>query len=511
MPHRRTITWKKDSDGRRKLDRQGHPIPDTWRYYFEHDVPERGRVVRSLGTSHRRTAESRENRLLDLIEQGRADLVRAWLEGKVTLKQLQLATTDEKLGALTRELREAHRLEVSLKDASEKALKVKRGEVRRETTIESYRRVHRDFAAWAAREKEIEKKREEEAAKRKAEEAEEGERPAAQDREAAEEAPAAEEEVAAAASRAPERDHAEGGGRRKAPWDTDAYQKTGLKLPARQWITSDRVKEYLGARRLLGRSDRTVHNDKTALSMLGTYCYEKGWIEKPLDLKWQAHKVRIHWLTREQARDYLAEAEPGEERTFFGTLIGTGMRAGELLPRTAGEFLFEEAGGHGVHCRVRLGKTEDATRSLFVPTWAARLLRALIEARGLGPGDLLFTTKLRDFEYRHHEICARLGIRPREGPAGPAGQEVEGNPNYTIHDHRHTAAVHLARAGMPLNQLQRQLGHSTIEQTMRYAAFHPDYTDVAPYFDRVAERLGLDDLGEAAGGGEAREGAGDGA
>jgi len=239
---------------------------------------------------------------------------------------------------------------------------------------------------------------------------------------------------------------------------------------------------------------RTVHNDKTALSMLGTYCYVKGWIEEPLDLSWQAHKVRIHWLTREQARGYLAETEPGEERTFFGMLVGTGMRAGELLPRTAGEFLFEETSGHGVHCRVRLGKTEDATRSLFVPGWAARLLRALIEARGLGPGDPLFTTKLRNFEYRHHEICVKLGIRPKKGPAG---HEVEGNPNYTIHDHRHTAAVHLARAGMPLNLLQRQLGHSTIDQTMRYAAFDPDYTDVAPYFGRVAERLGLAGRGRA--------------
>jgi len=61
---------------------------------------------------------------------------------------------------------------------------------------------------------------------------------------------------------------------------------------------------------------------------------------------------------------------------------------------------------------------------------------------------------------------------------------------YTLHDHRHTAAVYLARAGMPLPQLAQQLGHATIAMTMRYARFHADYTDVGRYFDRVAEALG---------------------
>lgn len=68
-----------------------------------------------------------------------------------------------------------------------------------------------------------------------------------------------------------------------------------------------------------------------------------------------------------------------------------------------------------------------------------------------------------------------------------------GKPDYTIHDHRHTAAVHLARAGMPLHLLQQQLGHSNIDATMRYARFHPEYGDVSEYFDRVGERFGLAD------------------
>lgn len=39
------------------------------------------------------------------------------------------------------------------------------------------------------------------------------------------------------------------------------------------------------------------------------------------------------------------------------------------------------------------------------------------------------------------------------------------------------------------NPVQQQLGHSNVEQTMRYARFHPDYGDVEEYFGRVEESL----------------------
>src|SRR2546428_4359416 len=69
-------------------------------------------------------------------------------------------------------------------------------------------------------------------------------------------------------------------------------------------------------------------------------------------------------------------------------------------------------------------------------------------------------------------------------------RRLAGIVGYTLHDHRHTAAVYLARAGMPLPQLAQQLRHATIAMTMRYARFHADYADVGRYFDRVAHALG---------------------
>ena len=36
-------------------------------------------------------------------------------------------------------------------------------------------------------------------------------------------------------------------------------------------------------------------------------------------------------------------------------------------------------------------------------------------------------------------------------------------------------------------------------QTMKYALFHPEYSDLSPYFDRVAQRFGLNSTGNCSG------------
>ena len=123
---------------------------------------------------------------------------------------------------------------------------------------------------------------------------------------------------------------------------------------------------------------------------------------------------------------------------------------------------------------VRDSKTETGVRSVFVPPWAAEAVSEHIEELGLSGTDRLFTAQRRTVQAEHNRACDLVGI-----------------PEYTIHDHRHTAAVALARAGMPLHILQRQLGHKHVEMTMKYAAFHPEYSDVAPHFNEMGRMLGL--------------------
>ncbi len=47
----------------------------------------------------------------------------------------------------------------------------------------------------------------------------------------------------------------------------------------------------------------------------------------------------------------------------------------------------------------------------------------------------------------------------------------------------------MARAGIPLDLIQKQLGHSDIRQTMVYAQFNPEYGDYARYTEQVETRL----------------------
>jgi len=68
-----------------------------------------------------------------------------------------------------------------------------------------------------------------------------------------------------------------------------------------------------------------------------------------------------------------------------------------------------------------------------------------------------------------------------------AGIEKRGG----IHSLRHAYATHQLEAGMPVHQLQRALGHRSLESTMRYVHWVSDHqTGGDPRVDLVAE-LGL--------------------
>jgi len=463
MPYARKI---------KTTNEQGETTGSTTRYYLDRSIPGLGRVARSLDTTRKVVAQDREKLLVELAERGRLDLVESWYEGRVTIQKLQLAKTRNELGELTQELGDSGGTTVTIGGAIDRALEVKRGEVGRAKTIAGYRRTLEDFAAWNAFDL---KQAEEDSAESTSRDRRSG-------------SPAKHRK------------------RMNAPWDSETCRDKGLGLPVGKTVSDDRTKRYLGARRGLGRSERTIHNDKTALSVLGAYCEEKGWIDSAPNFKWTRHKPRIRWLPFEEATAYLAEAEPGEERDLMAVLITTGIRLGEAEVLTPANLRFAEDPDRGFWIEIRDSKTEDGVRWAFGPGSLGRRLQTRIEAEELGPADRLFTIPRRTIQKHHRRTCERLGIRPNlDGKEQASGR----NTGYTIHDHRHTAAVHLAKNGMPLQQIKEQLGHGTIEQTMIYARFHPDYTDLAPYFDQVADQLDLENvvLPTASDGSEASEAA----
>jgi len=361
------------------------------RYYIKRKVPGIGKVYRSLGTERKRLATKREDMLLSLAQQGRQDVVRAWLEGDVTLGQLQEAYETGKVHALAACVRQG---DAPLGEAAEAALRHKAPDVA-QSTLERYGTGMDHF-----------------------------------------------------------RDYA------------------GDDTSVREALDEDVIQGFKAHRLEEGAAEQTVNNDLGAVSILATHALRKGWITDRPEIKRFDYKARIRWLDPEDLRTYMAALRP-VFRPQMQLLVGTGMRLGESEGLRVCDLRF---GAGDNRAMIEDSKTSTGVRTVFVPEWAAEAVLAHVEEHDLSGTDPLFFIDRRTVQAEHNRACKLAGI-----------------PDYTIHDHRHTAAVHLARAGMPLHLLQQQLGHKHIEMTMKYARFHPDYSDVAGYFDRVGARLGLSD------------------
>jgi integrase len=244
----------------------------------------------------------------------------------------------------------------------------------------------------------------------------------------------------------------------------------GEDISVRDALDTDMVQGFKAHLLRLGAARETVNNDLQAVSVLATYAVERGWIDARPKMKRFKPQVKIRYLEAEQVKPYMA-ALRSPFRTQQGLLIGSGMRLGETEGLRVCDLRFD---ADGTRALLVDAKTPEGMRPVFVPTWTSEALKAHIEEHGLSGTDPLFTIPRRTVQKEHGRACKIAGIH-----------------DYTIHDHRHSAAVHLAKSGLPLNLLQKQLGHKHIEMTMRYATFHPDYNDVSSYFQAMGRTFGV--------------------
>lgn len=221
-------------------------------------------------------------------------------------------------------------------------------------------------------------------------------------------------------------------------------------------LTRGEIQRFKGARQGEGVAAATINNDLAAISVLTTYALRQEWVDDRPEIKRNATKRRMRYLSEEEIKKYLDPMHP-EMRAFFHLLIATGMRYGEAADLRSRSVKLEDG---GARCVVEDSKTPEGVRPVFVPGWASEsILRPRTNGGRVFPG--LTYHKAR---YAHDTACEEAKIE-----------------DYRIHDNRHTFAVHAARAGMPLDMIQRQLGHKHIEMTMRYARFHPGYNDIGAY------------------------------
>ena len=166
--------------------------------------------------------------------------------------------------------------------------------------------------------------------------------------------------------------------------------------------------------------------------------------------------MHIEILTETEVNAILRTLSPrwpttARNRALIALLYRTGLRCAEALALRPQDVDLVTG-----TVRVHHGKG-DVARTVGIDAGAAPLIRHWLTRRRAGDGPLFCTRDGRPLGTRYvrrmvARIAAKAGVAKRVHP----------------HGFRHTHAAELAREGVPLNVIQRQLGHSNIGTTSRY-------------------------------------------
>ncbi len=243
---------------------------------------------------------------------------------------------------------------------------------------------------------------------------------------------------------------------------TLAYYENSVKhmlsmidVPVRK-VTTDQIRDYLANyQRINDCSKTTVDNIRRNISSFFTWLEEEDHILKsPVR---RIHKIKTRTVVKETISDEDIErlrdnCDVARDIAIIDLLYSTGMRVGELVNLDIDDIDFDER-----ECIV-YGKGEKERRVYF-DAKAKLHLKNYINSR-IDDNPALFVT----LDAPH----TRLKISGVEIRLRRLGRKVDIG---RIHPHkfRRTMATRAIDKGMPIEQVQKILGHSQIDTTMHYA------------------------------------------
>jgi integrase len=237
-------------------------------------------------------------------------------------------------------------------------------------------------------------------------------------------------------------------------------------------ITKGFVADFREARRREGKAGSTINRDLCALSAFRRWCAEEQDLAMlPLKMAREREPAgRERWLSAEELKD-LEFAMPREWWPLFATLAFTGLRIGEAQGLRLADVRLAER-RITVSDRLRQLKNASSVRDVPIPEPLARVLAEHVTRFPIGPNELLFDSPLNDYR-----TARRVFSR---------ASRVAGLRNLTLHDLRHTFAVHAAQSGVPIPRIQKLLGHATVAMAMRYMKHAPE-----AYFAEDAAKVAM--------------------
>ena len=241
----------------------------------------------------------------------------------------------------------------------------------------------------------------------------------------------------------------------------DYYGKTirhllnNVETPIRK-VTTDEIRTYLvGYQKINNCGKVTIDNIRRNISSFFSWLEEEDYILKsPMR---RIHKIKAKTVVKETISDEAIEKlrdECREKRdlAMIDLLYSTGMRVGELVNLNITDIDFEQR-----ECVV-FGKG-DKERRVYFDAKTKIHLKEYLNSRDDGNPALFVTLdsphdrlKISGVEIRIRNLGHSLGMNK-------------------IHPHkfRRSMATRAIDKGMPIEQVQKILGHSQIDTTMQYA------------------------------------------
>ena len=175
-------------------------------------------------------------------------------------------------------------------------------------------------------------------------------------------------------------------------------------------------------------------------------------------------------LTRAEVAALISACANPKHRSMLCCAYGCGLRLGELIGLRV-----RDIDGERQLLRIEQGKGAKDRLVRLSPALLAELRAHWRRYRpdhwlfpGQRPGVHLCETSIQK---AYGAAKAGAGIAKRGG----------------IHSLRHAYATHQLAAGMPVTELQRQLGHSHVSSTLRYLHWLPEYHERGAGTDLLAE------------------------
>lgn len=223
-------------------------------------------------------------------------------------------------------------------------------------------------------------------------------------------------------------------------------------------ISDSACRQYIAFRRAAGRKDGAIWTELGHLRSAMNFALKRGWIDRaPYILRPEKPAPKDRWLTHAEIGRLLdASAITPHIRLAILLMLTTAGRVGAVL-----ELTWDRVDLDRGQIDLRLDADGPRKGRAVVPI-NATLRAALISAAEAALSDYVVEyagQRVGDIKKGFSGACARAGLN-----------------GVTPHTCRHTAAVHMASAGIPMSQISQFMGHSSTAVTERvYARFAPDH------------------------------------